>query len=809
LESAACASGTVTMTQAMTCTATFETTSTNPTLIVQRAGSGTGTVASAPPGIDCGAVCSATFAPNTRVTLTATPGPDSSFAGWSPAACASGSVVITQTLTCVATFGSTSPMRRLTVTLTGGGRVTSMPAGIACGQTCAGDFSDGTVVRLIPIPNDGQTLQGWGGACSGAGSCRVHVNGPRSVTAAFAPGGGVPITVTSVTPRAGIAEGGTKLRIVGTGFNQPGPAFNVAGHVSVVVGGVPAIAVDVISDSLIVAVTGAATSSAPGVAAPVATPGQPGNLVVNVAGRVAVLASAWQAVFLDGSPGTDTDGDGMTDQYEALYSLDILTPDGGLDPDEDGATNLEESRAGTHPQGYHRRYMAEGATSAFFDTRIAVANPRTVPATTLFTFTTESQALPQMLTTVPGEERRLIYPRNLPPLAAANFGTVVESDLELVVDRQMFWDQSLYGTHAETSVAAPGTTWYLAEGATHGRFELFYLLQNPSPSAAEVQIRFLRPAAPPLVRTYTLPARQRLNVLVDRIPELEATDVSAVIESVNGVPIIVERAMYVTADSGRPFEGGHNSAAVPAPSTSWFLAEGATGNFFDTFILMANPYPAAAEVTARYLLPGGGVVTKTYQIAPNSRRTIWVDGEDPALAATSVSTVVESTNGVPIIVERSMWWPGPEWVAANPSHYPGFWSEAHNSFGSTETGTKWAVADGTTGPEPVFTRTYYLIANTSPFAASIKVTLLSEYGLPPISRVFPVPAHGRFTVDVGTEFPEAHDMNAFGGYGGIVESLSSPANPAAEIVVERAIYMNSADGVFWSAGSNVLATKLR
>jgi hypothetical protein len=637
------------------------------------------------------------------------------------------------------------------------------------------------------------------------------MDGPRSVTAAFTPGGGVPITVTSIAPRAGIAEGGTKVRIVGTGFNQPGPAFNVAGNVSVLVGGVPAIGVDVISDTLIVAVTGGTSSSAPGVAAPVATPGQPGDVVVNVAGRVAVLAGAWRAVVLDGSPRTDTDGDGMTDQYEAIYSLDILTPDGDLDPDADGATSLEESRAGTHPQGYHTRYMAEGANSTFFDTRVAVANPGTVPATTLLSFTTESQATPQMLATVPGEERRLIYPRNLPPLASANFGTVVESDLEVVVDRQMFWDQSLYGTHAETSLAAPGTTWYLAEGATHGRFELFYLLQNPSAAAAEVQIRFLRPAAPPLVRPYTLPARQRLNILVDRIPELEATDVSAVIESVNGVPIIVERAMYVTADSGRPFEGGHDSAAVPAPSTSWFLAEGATGDFFDTFILMANPYPAAAQVTARYLLTSGAVITKTYQLAPNSRRTIWVDGEDPALAATTASTVVESTNGVPIIVERSMWWPGPEWAAAHPEHYPGFWSEAHNSFGSTETGTKWAVADGTTGPEPVLTKTYYLIANTSPFAASIRVTLLSEYGLPPISRVFQVPAHGRFTVDVSSAFPEAHDMNAFGGYGGIIESLPiSPASPsAAEIVVERAIYTNSADGVFWSGGSNVLATRLR
>ena len=44
----------------------------------------------------------------------------------------------------------------------------------------------------------------------------------------------------------------------------------------------------------------------------------------------------------------------------------------------------------------------------------------------------------------------------------------------------MGWDRSggVYGSHAETSIAAPQTIWYLAEGATIGGFELFYLLQN-------------------------------------------------------------------------------------------------------------------------------------------------------------------------------------------------------------------------------------------------------------------------------------------------------------------------------------------
>ena len=41
----------------------------------------------------------------------------------------------------------------------------------------------------------------------------------------------------------------------------------------------------------------------------------------------------------------------------------------------------------------------------------------------------------------------------------------------------MTWDARGYGSHAETAVAAPTPTWYLAEGATHSGFQLFYLVR--------------------------------------------------------------------------------------------------------------------------------------------------------------------------------------------------------------------------------------------------------------------------------------------------------------------------------------------
>jgi hypothetical protein len=270
---------------------------------------------------------------------------------------------------------------------------------------------------------------------------------------------------------------------------------------------------------------------------------------------------------------------------------------------------------------------------------------------------------------------------------------------------------------------------------------------------------------------------------------LSATDVSAVVRSTDGVPVIVERAMYLTA-GGQTFRAGHESAGVTAPSTRWFLAEGATGPFFDLFVLIGNPNSDAADVRATFLLGDGTTIVKQYRVEGDQRFNIWVDGEDARLADAAVSTIVESVNGVPIIVERSMWWPGP--TAAQ-------WTEAHNAPGSTTTSTQWGLADGEVGNAPAHTETYLLIANSSAASAAVKVTLLFDDGTPAATGTFTVVANSRFTVSVRDAFPAAAGRR----FGALVESTG--AQPA-DIVVERAMYWN-AGGVQWAAGTNLIATK--
>ena len=62
---------------------------------VARSGAGSGTVASDPAGIDCGAGCSAQFSQGTTVVLRATPAPGSAFGGWSGACSGTADCVLT------------------------------------------------------------------------------------------------------------------------------------------------------------------------------------------------------------------------------------------------------------------------------------------------------------------------------------------------------------------------------------------------------------------------------------------------------------------------------------------------------------------------------------------------------------------------------------------------------------------------------------------------------------------------------------------------------------------------------------------
>jgi Tol biopolymer transport system component len=548
--------------------------------------------------------------------------------------------------------------------------------------------------------------------------------------------------IRAIAPRSGPDSGGTSVDIYGVGF-APGTTVSV--------GGTPALFVH---------------PSASGTRLALTTPAHaPGPVVVRVdvpGYEPERAAYGFTYVTLTGSPTTDTDGDGIPDATEAA--------------------------AGTHPRGRVTRYLAEGATGSFFDTSLALVNPGGANATALLRYDTAAGASVSQTLTLPPRTRTTVEVEGVPGLASAEFSTVLEADQPIVLDRLMRWDGQGYGSHLETAGGGASATWYLAEGATHSNFDLFYLLQNVQDTPADVTVTFLRPAPlAPIARLYTLAPRSRFTLWVDQVaPDLAAVDVSADIAA--SQPILVERAMYLSG--ARLFDAGHESAGVTAPALAWFLAEGATGSYFDLFVLLANPGATPAEVTGTYLKPDGTTITRQYVVPARSRSTIWVDYEDPALADTAVSTTMTVTNGVPIVVERAMWWPGP--TAAT-------WQEAHNSPGATTTGVAWATAAGEDGGAGN-AETYLLVTNTADFSTAVLVTLVFENGSTAV-REFVVAPRSRFNVAVRAEFPAAVGRRS----GVLVESVGPGAAP---LVVEQAVYAD-AGGVRWAAGANALATRIR
>jgi Tol biopolymer transport system component len=479
----------------------------------------------------------------------------------------------------------------------------------------------------------------------------------------------------------------------------------------------------------------------------------------------------------------DADDDTMDDRLELMFTV----TDPNADPDADGQTNAQELAVGTHPNGQVRRFLAEGATGSFFHTAISLANPSpTLAATAVLTFDRGDGTRVRRPVAVPAGRSTVVDVGGVAGLETSDVSTTIESDRLLGVQREMAWGASAirpYGSHAETATTAPSPTWFLAEGSTVLGFELFYLLQNPQTTATNATVRFLLPSGTVISRTYNLAAGSRTTIYVNQVEGLDETDVSGDISA--DAPIVVERAMYRGSPS-QPFVLGHDSIGVPAAATSWFLAEGATGSFFDLYVLIANPGNTDATVRADYARPDGSVVTQNYTVRAHSRHSVYVDSIT-GLSATSVATTLTSTNGVPIVAERAMYWPG------------GFFDyyEGHSSAGSTTTATEWVVSAGenvTTSVQTV--QTFVLIANTSASAGEATLTVLPERGYDgtlPAPIVVTLPASSRTTVPI----------TAIGGTFG-VRVVSTGGSPVP-LVVESALY-RSVDGLLWSAGANALAT---
>jgi hypothetical protein len=282
----------VTVSAAKEVTATFEPEPTPPgpkTLtVVEEPGTNAGTVTSSPAGISChlgGGACSNSFAEGTEVTLTGVADAGAEPVVWtgcdskpSPTEC---KVTMSAAKTVTAAFEPTR--RQLTVERagSGSGTVSSEPAGIECGSTCAFGFSEGTAVKLTGTPATGSGPARWSGCdtVTAADQCEVKVAGARKVIAAFPLQGRLTVAKlgtargsVSSSP-AGISCGGTCAAAFGIGETVTLTAFSAAGAKPAVWSGCDAVT----TSNLCVVLVGAASEVAATFEPTAATPPSTGT----------------------------------------------------------------------------------------------------------------------------------------------------------------------------------------------------------------------------------------------------------------------------------------------------------------------------------------------------------------------------------------------------------------------------------------------------------------------------------------------------------------------------------------------------
>jgi hypothetical protein len=428
-----------------------------------------------------------------------------------------------------------------------------------------------------------------------------------------------------------------------------------------------------------------------------------------------------------------------------------------------------------------RSILAEGATGGFFTTDVAILNPNTNAVPVTVTYLREGDSAIQETRQLPARSRTTIHENAIAGLEAASVSTVVDAldASPLVVERLMSWDATGYGGHLGSAIDRPRQRWLFAEGA-QGHFDCYFLLANSETRDATVKLTFLVEQGTPVTRTVTVAATSRMTVHAGSVPELIDRSFATVIES--NVPVVAERAMYFGLSP--LWLAGHGTAGVPEPARIWFHAEGATGSFFDTYILLANPHPIDVEVSLTFVTDTNERYTLRKTVAAMSRLTINIAAEVPQLASAAVSTTVQASD-LPIVSERAMYW-GPPGIG---------WREAHDSFGVTSSGTKWGLAEGRAGGARGY-QTFVLVSNNTTKPAPLRATFVREDGQI-IERAYTIGAAQRLNIEA-SGIPELANSN----FGTVIESTAGVG-----INVESSIYW-TINGVIWEGGGNTTATLL-
>jgi hypothetical protein len=196
-------------------------------------------------------------------------------------------------------------------------------------------------------------------------------------------------------------------------------------------------------------------------------------------------------------------------------------------------------------------------------------------------------------------------------------------------------------------------------------------------------------------------------------------------------------------------------------SNSWLFAEGSVTQGFANYFLVFNPNQTPSTLEVMYYRDASQPSDPIFQhvtVPPQTRITIDANGV-AGLTGRDFSTTIVSTNSVPVVAERAMYW-GPNWVGGTASLGATYWSK------------DWYFAEGAAATN---FESFYLLMNPNTFPISVTARLMPEGSAPYREETFTIEPRARYTY---------HLNSRLGEIGGVAAHFTS----TQFFLAERSIY---------------------
>lgn len=316
------------------------------------------------------------------------------------------------------------------------------------------------------------------------------------------------------------------------------------------------------------------------------------------------------------------------------------------------------------------------------------------------------------------DERAELAPGSIlelkPPSAEAadvvGYGGVVDATVVTSID------EPVSGVGAASCAAGASTRWFFPEGNSTVTHDERLLVYNPFPDEAVVRIRFFTPAgerSKASLADVAVPSERSITVaLKDFI--LEQRVLGATVTAVRG------RVAAWRLTVARPEEspsGIQLTLGTTGPAEKWYFPEGAVGaGYLERFSIL-NPGGQEATVdvtlvTGSRSIPAPGLTD--ISVPAGSTAAVQVDQRALPGARGGASAIVSSANGVPIVVERTVFYATED--------MDGVASE----IGSATPGRRWFLGPATSRPDT----DSVVLLNTSGNEVTVSLTLLRAEGTP-------------------------------------------------------------------------------